>query len=282
MVKTMAVLLASASIDEHGRASGGQAGDQTGREVYTPNWYASTWDQVIRAKSATVAEKIAHFAEQICANNHVGYNQARRNTLRACARAVGWDGSKIAVDCDTDCSAFATVCVEAAGVNVNACYTSGNAPTTWAIATQLKKTGQFDILTGTKYLSSDAYLQRGDILNRTTGHVVIVLTNGSAVAPPPAPKPAKSVEDVAKEVLAGLWGNGPTRSKKLTAAGHDAQAVQAAVNQLMSHKTQNTELLAMEVLAGQWGNEPNRSKLLTAAGYDAAAVQAEVNRMLGR
>ena len=35
----MAVLIGSARIDENGRAHGGKAGDQNGKEVSTQNWY---------------------------------------------------------------------------------------------------------------------------------------------------------------------------------------------------------------------------------------------------
>lgn len=40
----------------------------------------------------------------------------------------------------------------------------------------------------------------------------------------------KSVEQLADEVIAGAWGNGPEREQKLRAAGHDYAAVQARVN----------------------------------------------------
>lgn len=43
----------------------------------------------------------------------------------------------------------------------------------------------------------------------------------------------KSVEAVAKEVIAGKWGNGEDRKKKLQAAGYDYGAVQRKVNELM-------------------------------------------------
>lgn len=46
----------------------------------------------------------------------------------------------------------------------------------------------------------------------------------------PAPPPEKPVEDLAAEVLAGMWGNGPERRERLTAAGYDYAAVQAEVN----------------------------------------------------
>lgn len=40
----------------------------------------------------------------------------------------------------------------------------------------------------------------------------------------------KSVEEVAREVLLGQWGNDPQRSKDLKKAGYDPKAVQAEVN----------------------------------------------------
>lgn len=43
----------------------------------------------------------------------------------------------------------------------------------------------------------------------------------------------KSLYDVAREVIAGKWGNGATRKKKLTAAGYDYDAVQKKVNELV-------------------------------------------------
>jgi len=51
----------------------------------------------------------------------------------------------------------------------------------------------------------------------------------------PAEAPS-SVETIAREVIAGKWGNGPTRTKRLDAAGHNAKAVQAMVNQILSGK----------------------------------------------
>lgn len=42
----------------------------------------------------------------------------------------------------------------------------------------------------------------------------------------------KSNETIAKEVIAGKWGSGETRKKKLKAAGYDYNAVQKIVNKL--------------------------------------------------
>lgn len=47
------------------------------------------------------------------------------------------------------------------------------------------------------------------------------------------PSAKKPVNTIAKEVIAGKWGNGDERKKKLAAAGYDYEEVQAAVNKLL-------------------------------------------------
>lgn len=46
-------------------------------------------------------------------------------------------------------------------------------------------------------------------------------------------EPKKSVTEIAKEVIAGKWGNGSTRVEKLKAAGYDPDEVQKKVNELL-------------------------------------------------
>ena len=98
-------------------------------------------------------------------------------------------------------------------------------------------------------------------------------------------KPSKkSIETIAKEVLAGKWGNGEERKKKLTAAGYDYAVVQKRVTAL-SKKTaapskRPIETIAKEVIAGKWGSGADRKKKLTAAGYDYDIIQKLVNNML--
>lgn len=43
----------------------------------------------------------------------------------------------------------------------------------------------------------------------------------------------KSTDEIAREVIAGSWGNGDDRKSRLTAAGYDYSAVQAKVNALL-------------------------------------------------
>ncbi len=44
----------------------------------------------------------------------------------------------------------------------------------------------------------------------------------------------KSINEIAKEVIRGDWGNGQERKDKLTAAGYDAATVQKKVNELLA------------------------------------------------
>lgn len=46
--------------------------------------------------------------------------------------------------------------------------------------------------------------------------------------------PAKSVTEIAKEVLSGKWGNGDERKSKLESAGYNYSEVQKEVNKLLS------------------------------------------------
>lgn len=60
--------------------------------------------------------------------------------------------------------------------------------------------------------------------------------NVPAPAAPTAPV-KKSIDVIAKEVVAGKWGNGADRKAKLKAAGYDPTEVQKVVNKLLGAKT---------------------------------------------
>lgn len=172
----MAVKIGHSSIDENGKAHGGKAGDSTQKEVCVRTWYNGSWHTVLRAKDKNVAEKMAKACEAGCANKNIGYDQYQRNTLRTQAQAVQYDLSKITVPCECDCSSFMAVCAECAGVNIP--YNGKNAPTTSTMVKAFKSTNKFEVLTDSKYMTSDAHLKRGDILVKS-GHTVMVLENGS-------------------------------------------------------------------------------------------------------
>ena len=56
-------------------------------------------------------------------------------------------------------------------------------------------------------------------------------------ASPASPGHRKTVNQIAHEVIAGKWGNGTNRKKKLEAAGYDYDKVQKAVNKLLKKGT---------------------------------------------
>ena len=170
----MAVKVGSARIDENGRAHGGKAGDQTGKELYVQNWYRHSkgW-RVLRCTDAVKAEKIAAAMEAACRNRNIGYDQYERLTLYNLAKAVGFDPARVAKPCETDCSALVRVCLAFAGIATENFRTPTQAKTMLA-------TGQFVELTDKKYTDSSDYLRRGDVLvTRTQGHTVVVLSNGN-------------------------------------------------------------------------------------------------------
>ena len=96
----------------------------------------------------------------------------------------------------------------------------------------------------------------------------------------------KSEDEVAQEVLQGLWGNGQERFDNLTNAGYNAQSVQDKVNSILngeapsSNASSDLDSVAQEVLQGLWGNGQDRFNNLENAGYDAQAVQDRVNSIL--
>ena len=95
----------------------------------------------------------------------------------------------------------------------------------------------------------------------------------------------KSIDEIAREVIAGKWGNGKERKNRLTAAGYDYNAVQSRVNQMLGKTPQpskkSIDEIAREVILGRWGNGKERKNRLTAAGYDYDAIQKRVNEIMG-
>lgn len=90
----------------------------------------------------------------------------------------------------------------------------------------------------------------------------------------------KTVDDIACEVIRGVWGNGEERKKRLTDAGYDYSVVQNRVNEILNGSKKSVDELAREVIRGEWGNGEERRKRLTAAGYDYSAVQSRVNELM--
>lgn len=162
------VIVGSARHDENYEYSGGRAGDQTGNEVETQEWYLHRkgW-RVLRAKNTRVRERIADNMEYACANPHIGYDQDQNWTLWDVAKEVGFDCRLVTTNCETDCARLVRVCVAYAGIIASDFYTGNE-------ASALLATGEFD-----EYplaATNPELLMRGDILvTKTQGHTVVVV-----------------------------------------------------------------------------------------------------------
>ena len=159
----MAVIIGSARHDEHGNCySGGKAGDQTGQEVSTQNFYnhSKGWN-VLRAKDNKVAAKLAKAMQIACDNENIGYDQSERY-------GVIKYGINTKVKTECDCSSLVRACIiYATGKDVGDFNTSNE-------RSVLMKSGLFEDVGSYK---PGITLQNGDILvTRTKGHTAIVVT----------------------------------------------------------------------------------------------------------
>ena len=163
-----------ASINERGTATGGQPGDQTGREILIRSYRNYPWDCVLRFYDAEPAPDPAE-----------------------------WHPTGTAT-CTAD------------DVNVRA--TPGG-----AIMSQLGKGNRFE---------TDGQMSAGWIHMKRTDLNQIGWIWGEYVKPD-GPAEKKSVEELARDVIAGKYGNGEERKRKLEAEGYDYTKVQAEVNRIL-------------------------------------------------
>ena len=175
----MAVKIGNASISENGTIRG-KAGDQTGKEVCTRNWYKHSkgW-YALECIVPGMDEYIAEAMEKACANPDIGYNQYENGTLWENVKAHGYDPSKTTKKVNTDCARLVRLCVQYACVKMGIDIIVPDFYTA-TMANVLVRTGLFRKLSDAKYTAQDAYLRRGwPMVTRTKGHAIVVLENGS-------------------------------------------------------------------------------------------------------
>ena len=161
------VVIGSARIGERGRLSGGKAGDQ--KQGGTPDYrgevslqsfyvHSKGWD-ILRAKDAVNAKRIAINMQTACNNINIGYSQSDR-------MGAVKNGVSTKIKCNTDCSALVRACVkEATGKDPGDFSTLNEAKT-------LMATGLFE----KHSYKAGCVLYTGDILvTKTKGHTAIVV-----------------------------------------------------------------------------------------------------------
>ena len=166
----MSVIIGSARIDENGKARGGKAGDQTGKEVSEQKYYMHSkgW-YMFRAKSADHAKKLSEAMKQACNNNNIGYDQSNRAIMTMLKKYGSM--AKISEKTETDCSNLVRGCIyQATGKDVGSFSTAGE-------PSVLEKSGLFNAKIS---VTSKTVLKAGDILvTKTKGHTVIVTSAGA-------------------------------------------------------------------------------------------------------
>ena len=176
-------MISNCGHDENGHYIGGRAGDQTGSEWEIRSWYNRPWNYVFRHPEPEIQKLIGDLAEEAAKNDLIGYDQNQRTTFWQQLKASGYRPKNIRTACETDCSAGVAAIVKAVGFlmgvqdlqEVSASMYTGNEHDA------LRAAG-FEVLTSDKYLNSDRYLLRGDILLCEGHHTAINLTDGSATA----------------------------------------------------------------------------------------------------
>lgn len=186
--------------------------------------------------------KVVTFIIKIANDNAHGYDQQNRNSP------------------DYDCSSLVAVALNQAGFKVNVNSWTGN------LETQLRKCGFTDCTKPWK--AGDIHLnvrehvcmsinesqiaqacinEYGEVIGGKTGDQTGNEINISNYYEYPTgwnyhlrytgnaqTTATKSVEEIAKEVIAGKWSTGDSRKQKLESAGYNYNTVQAKVNRLLS------------------------------------------------
>ncbi len=167
--------------DENGKYRGGKAGDQTGTEYQVRSWYNRPWDCVLRHPKTVIQNDIAKLARQAAKNDLIGYDQDQRDTFwEQLKNAASYLPANIKTACEADCSSSTAAIVKAVGYRKKDSKLKGVSPDLWTgnMKSALKSAG-FEVLTASKYRTSQDYLMPGDILLNESHHVAINLTKGS-------------------------------------------------------------------------------------------------------
>ena len=164
----MSVKIADARQDENGKANGGQAGDQTGKEILVHDWKERDggWDVYLECTDREIAEAAAASAVDIAEDDSFGYDQSQRWT-GADAIAAAKDVFSAAAS-EFDCSSFVDTVYSINGLGIKRGYT-GN------LESRYLATGKFIAHREAKYLKSADYATVGGLYLTAGKHVAIVV-----------------------------------------------------------------------------------------------------------
>lgn len=180
------------------------------------------------------------------------------------------------------------------GINAIKMIRNGNKAIPMSI---LQKGDALMFYTGKEYAHMGMYIGNGKIIDNTSGRIpnvkygesydsynkrmpclFAIRYTGNGLCPPPQ----RTIDQLAYEVIEGLWGSGDSRVTALSQAGHNYNTVQKRVNEILDphSKPSQTTLVAVDVINGDYGNGDKRYSALRRAGYNPDVIQAEVNRLM--
>ncbi len=172
--KKNTVKIGHARIDEKGTMVGKKPGDQKGSEVASSTYYyrKNTWAGWLfaaRANDPEAARAIATAMKQAVKNNNIGYGKSYPQ-LSDYAEAVNYNLSLVSTPCNCDCIGLVSVCLAAAGLELNLDSSSPD--------------DTFTYFTSKQFLKKGKQLQPGDILytsNSKAHHAAIVIKSKNKI-----------------------------------------------------------------------------------------------------
>ena len=175
--------------NELGTLTGGQRGDQNGKEARIDNYpvyYRAPsypWDFVLHCTREDVRECAVSLAEQAAENPNVGYDCGEyKNSLWDEAEKAGYDLSVIGTPCGASCATAVLTFYKCAGylLEIPELKEIDTFKDVWDIDDQLEGTGLFEKLTEDLHSPDNHYA--GDIYVAESRHTVMQVTDGKNMA----------------------------------------------------------------------------------------------------
>lgn len=201
---SMGIVIGSARIDERGRAHGGKAGDQTGKEVSMQPYYRHKGDwYAYRFKNPEHAKRFGYAIKAACNNSNWGYNQYDRYSGMKRVAKYGYDPAKLDAPSGTDCSNLVRTCF---------IYATGKDP------------GDFDTSSEPRALEATGFVSRVSF-NESTGNglmegdILVTRTKGHTAGVTDGPKRSSAStgnvsENGVQAVTGGCYSFDPTSIKR--------------------------------------------------------------------
>lgn len=170
------------------------------------------------------AKDLATAMKELCANDNILYSQDKRSNAWEVFEYFGERIAKIKHKVYVDCSSGVRLCIRQAFKVKLPDFNTASEPDV------LSKSGLFK---PAKRIDKASQCTEGMILvTPHKGHTVIVISADKQVEN--NSKDDKDLTQVAKDVIAGKYGNGEERKKRLKQAGFDYEKVQKIVNKILS------------------------------------------------